>query len=278
MYWYILALCVFCIANVVAFLKLKQKNKREMEKLLQKIKEENEESEHVLRETISNITHDLKTPLTAIHGYAQGILDGVATTPDRMNRYVTTIRNKSDDMAALVDELSFFAHIYKQDIEYKFVPVDAHHYISSCLGNLSLDLQTKKIDFCYQSNIPPDTMIRIDTDKMKRVFNNIIGNAAKYIMNEKGLICVSVEEEKNNICVHIRDNGIGIAEKEIPYIFDRFYRTDRSRNSSTGGSGLGLAITKKIVVDHGGRITAESEVGKGTMISFTIPRINMMEE
>lgn len=261
------------ILGDIIFLYFRQRQfQKKLEELAAQRDKEQEESEIMLRETLGNITHDLKTPLTAIRGYSQGILDGVAGTPDRMNKYVTTIRNKADDMAALVDELSLFAQIYKNDMQYKYTEVDINSYISSCMGNLSLDLETKNIDFLYRSDAREGTNVYIDTEKVKRVFYNIIGNASKYITTETGLIYVHVEEKEDTVWVHIQDNGAGIEKEELPFIFDRFYRTDSSRNSNTGGSGLGLAIARKVIEDHGGQIKAESEKNKGTIISFSLPK------
>lgn len=261
------------ILGDIIFLYFRQRQfQKKLEELAAQRDKEQEESEIMLRETLGNITHDLKTPLTAIRGYSQGILDGVAGTPDRVNKYVTTIRNKADDMAGLVDELSLFAQIYKNDMHYKYTEVDINSYISGCMGNLSLDLETKNIDFLYRSDVPEGTSVYIDTEKVKRVFYNIIGNASKYITTETGLIYVQVEEKEDTVWVHIQDNGVGIEKDELPFIFDRFYRTDSSRNSNTGGSGLGLAIARKVIEDHRGQIMAESERNKGTRISFSLPK------
>ena len=114
--------------------------------------------------------------------------------------------------------------------------------------------------------------IVIDEEKIKRVVANIVGNAVKYIQREQGMILVNVEDQGPFIQVMIRDNGKGIGKEELPFIFERFYRTDSSRNSRTGGSGLGLAIAKKIMDEHGGRIWAESELGKGTEVYFTLKK------
>lgn len=264
---------IILILGDIIFLHFKKRQfQKKLEELDSQRDKEQAESEMMLRETLGNITHDLKTPLTAIRGYSQGILDGVAGTPDRVNKYVTTIRNKADDMAGLVDELSLFAQIYKNDMHYKFTQVDINSYISSCMGNLSLDLETKNIDFLYRSDVPEGTDVYIDTEKVKRVFYNIIGNASKYITTETGLIYVQVEEKENTVWVHIQDNGVGIEKDELPFIFDCFYRTDSSRNSNTGGSGLGLAIARKVIEDHRGQIMAESEKNKGTTISFSLPK------
>ena len=226
----------------------------------------------MFQEVVANISHDLKTPLTAIRGYAQGILDGVASTPDRLNKYIVTIRNKANDMANLVDELSFFSQICQGSLQYHWVYVNAVDYVSGCVSEVSLDLEMRKISLLFHSNVSPDCRICIDTEKMKRVINNIIGNASKYIDTDMGVIYVNMEDSEENLIIHITDNGVGIAKEELPLIFDRFYRTDSSRNSNTGGSGLGLSIASKIMEDHGGAIQAESEKGIGTRISLFIPK------
>ncbi len=232
-----------------------------------------DQSDTLNREVISNITHDLKTPLTAIKGYAQGILDGVAGSPDRMNKYVLTIRNKADDMAGMVDELSFFAQIYQKDLEYHWLDVNARDYFSECISELSLDLETRNISLIYRYDAVEAGMIHIDREKLKRVINNVIGNAAKYIQRETGIVFVNIEETEEEVIVCITDNGVGIPQDELKRVFERFYRTDSSRNSKTGGSGLGLAIAKKIMEEHGGKIWAESKIGKGTRISFCLPKV-----
>ncbi|MCR5691621.1 MAG: HAMP domain-containing histidine kinase [Eubacterium sp.] len=237
------------------------------------LREEKDQVDSLTREVLGNITHDLKTPLTAIKGYSQGILDGVASDPDKLMKYVTTIRNKSNDMSSLVDELSFFAKIYQKDISYQWQEVSALDYFSSCASDLSLDLETKKISLIFKSEISRTTLVRLDSEKMKRVMNNIIGNASKYIQRNIGILMVRLKEDDESVIVEVADNGVGIAKDELPRIFERFYRTDSSRNSTTGGSGLGLSIAQKIVDDHGGKIWAESEVDQGTTVYISIPKV-----
>ena len=250
----------------------------EMGTRIREAAEEQEKADILTREVIGNISHDLKTPLTAIKGYAEGILDGVASTPDRMERYVKTIHTKATDMALLVDELAFFTSINQNSIPYNYSKVYANHYFADCISELSLDLEMKHINLIFSTEVDDRARIRVDLEKMKRVVNNIIGNAGKYIHNKEGIIVVSLSQENDEIIVRMQDNGQGIAEDELPCIFDRFYRTDSSRNSKTGGSGLGLAITKKIIEDHNGRIWAESKLGQGTAILFALKKLDELED
>ena len=113
-------------------------------------------------------------------------------------------------------------------------------------------------------------MIIADPEQLRRVINNIVGNCVKYMDKQKGVLNIRVKDVGDFIQVEIEDNGRGIAQKDLPYIFDRFYRTDASRNSATGGSGIGLSIVKKIIEDHGGNIWATSKEGTGTIMYFVI--------
>lgn len=225
------------------------------------------------RDVIGNITHDLKTPLTAVHGYAQGILDGVAFSPDRLNKYATMIRNKSEDMEHIIDDLSFFAQVFQNNLQYSMEEISANDYFSSCISSLSLDMEIRRISLIYYCHADPGVKVFIDKEKIRRVINNIVENSSKYIRTELGVVTMTVEENETDIIVHIADNGEGIENEDLFKIFEQFYRTDKSRNSSTGGSGLGLAIAKKITEDHNGTIWADSIIGRGTAISFSLPKI-----
>ena len=222
------------------------------------------------KELLSNISHDLKTPLTTIKGYAEGIIDGVADTPEKIDRYVKTIYHKANDMTVLVDELSMYAKIDNNAMPYNFRIIDACEYFNDCVDELTFEMEVKNIHFDYQNKVTQNCKIIVDTEQMKRVIHNIINNSEKYMDKEEGIIEVRVIELDEQIQVEIKDNGIGIDQKDLPYIFDRFYRADQSRNSSKGGSGLGLAIVRKIIEEHGGRIWASSKLYEGTSIYFTV--------
>ena len=230
--------------------------------------------EQELKELISNISHDLKTPLTAIKGYAEGLRDGVADTPEKQKRYLQTIYAKSDDMTTLVEELSFYTKIDTNNMPYHFEHVLANDYFSDCVEENKIELELKSIDISFFSNLEADTLILADREQIRRVMNNIIGNAVKYMGEQpEGSIVLRLWDEKEYVRIEVADNGKGIAAKDLPYIFERFFRADQSRNSRQGGTGLGLAIVKRIVEEHGGIVKAESEEGKGTTISFTLKKI-----
>lgn len=234
--------------------------------------EERNKADALTKEVIGNISHDLKTPLTAIKGYAEGILDGVASTPERMDKYVRTIHTKANDMTVLVDELSFFTKIYQREEKFNFSEVNVNAYFGECISDMALDMETRGIQLLYQCYVDEGTVLCLDAEKIRRVTANVVGNAIKYIQHKHGVVFVSVTETKEEVILMIRDNGKGIGKDELPHIFDRFYRTDSSRNSRTGGSGLGLAIAKKIVEEHKGKIWAESIVDKGTAIYISLPK------
>lgn len=229
---------------------------------------------------MGSISHDLKTPLTAIKGYTEGLIDGIAQTPAMQTKYLQTIYSKANDMAYLVDELSLFAQIEQDTMTYRFSSVNVADYFSDCMEDLELDVADFGMKLSYCNNTDPDTCIFADPEQLKRVINNISNNAIKYIDHRPSTLHVQIDTGVPDefILVQIKDDGPGITEKDLPLIFDQFYRADTSRTSSTGGSGLGLAIVKKIIMDHGGKVWAESEEGHGTKICFLLKKSQKQEE
>jgi signal transduction histidine kinase len=173
-------------------------------------------------------------------------------------------------MSSLVDELSMFAKLDNNSLAYNFQIVDISDYFNDCVDDLSFELEVKQIALEFDNQIKDCCKVIVDQEQLKRAIHNIIGNSVKYMDKKEGRICVRVMEQAEFVQVEIEDNGCGIGEKDLPNIFERFYRADASRNSQKGGSGLGLAIVQKIIVEHGGSIWATSELGKGTTIYFTV--------
>ena len=242
----------------------------EMRRRLRESTEEKIEYDRESKELISNISHDLKTPITAIKGYVEGIMDGVADTPEKMDRYIRTIYNKANDMDRLINELTFYSKIDTNRIPYTFNRINVSGYFEDCCEEVGLDLESKNIDFSYFNYVDEKVEVIADAEQIKRVINNIISNSVKYMDKAKGRINIRVKDVGDFVQVEIEDNGKGIGPKELPYIFDRFYRTDASRNSAMGGSGIGLSIVRKIVEDHGGKIWASSKPGTGTGMYFVL--------
>ena len=246
---------------------------QDFEEMRRRLKESTEEKsliEKENRELISNISHDLKTPITAVKGYVEGIMDGVADTPEKMDRYVRTIYNKTNEMDHLINELTFYSKIDTNRIPYTFNKLNVEDYFEDCSEEVGLELETRGIELVYANYVEKDVMVIADGEQIRRVIHNIISNAIKYMDKPKGIIQIRIKDVGDFIQVEIEDNGKGIAAKDLPYIFDRFYRTDSSRNSSTGGSGIGLSIVKKIIEDHGGKIWATSKEKTGTTMYFVI--------
>lgn len=246
------------------------RNFEDMRQRLKESAEEKLEAEKQNRILISNISHDLKTPITAIKGYVEGIMDGVADTPEKVDKYMRTIYSKAIDMDRLINELTLYAKIDTNRIPYDFKRMKASDYFDDCIEEIGLGLEAEHIGLSYFNYAEDSVEIIADPEQLKRVIDNIIGNSIKYMDKEHGLINIRVKDVGDFIQIEIEDNGKGIAQKDLPYIFDRFYRTDASRNSATGGSGIGLSIVKKIVEDHGGKIWATSKEFTGTVMYFVI--------
>ncbi len=247
-----------------------------------KLKESSEEKiqhEKQNRELISNITHDLKTPITSIKGYVEGIIDGVADTPEKMDKYIKTIYTKAMDMDRLINELTYYSGIDSNKIPYHFQKINVGDYFNDCVEEVGWDLESKNIKLDYSNLLTEETTIIADPQQLKKVINNIVGNSVKYLdKNRPGEIEIRLLDEIDSIRVEIEDNGKGIAAKDLPNIFERFYRTDASRNSAQGGSGIGLSIVKKIIEDHGGYIWATSKGDEGTCMHFVIRKYRDVQE
>lgn len=272
----------------------------EMRRQLMLNTEDRLQYEKDMRAMMSNMAHDLRTPLTAIKGYAEGIIDGVADSPAKKDKYLRTIYSKANDLSYLVDELSQFARVEQEQDTYNFKTVNLNDFFQDCVEELSLDMESKGFTIRYRNNVPNTVHILADPEQLKRVINNITGNSVKYCDTRPGVITISISElvkgndlykkvarkgensddsgqndtpgsdNTNKVLVSIKDNGKGVAAEDLDNIFKRFYRADASRNSSKPGSGLGLAIVARIIKEHGGQIWAASNPGEGLDICFTL--------
>lgn len=248
---------------------------KDFERMRIKLKEDEEEkklSEDAAKELVSNISHDLKTPLTAIRGYVEGILDGVASSPQKTRDYLNTIYNKTNDMTSLIDELLYYSQVSEKHMSYKYEKIYVKDFFDEYVKDLYLELDTIKIKFIYIVNVGRSTVIDMDKEQIKRALNNIVSNAVKYMDKEEPEIHFRVRETIDGIDIQISDNGRGIDEKDLPHIFERFYRSDVSRNTKLGGSGIGLSIVKKVIENHEGSVVAMSKPGIGTEVSIELKK------
>ena len=245
-------------------------NYEQMRLQLKESEEEKAQNEKKSKELVSNISHDLKTPITSIKGYVEGIMDGVADTPEKMDKYIKTIYNKANDMDRLINELTTYSGIDSNKIPYHFHILNVSDYFTDCVEEVGLDLESKNIHLDFTNLVPANTCVVADPEQLKKVINNIISNSVKYMGHPDGVIDIRLLDEGESVKIEIEDDGKGIASKDIGNIFERFYRTDSSRNSLQGGSGIGLSIVKKIIEDHGGYVWATSKEGEGTCMHFVI--------
>ena len=245
-------------------------NYEEMRLRLKESADEKLERERQNRELISNISHDLKTPITSIKGYVEGLIDGVANTPEKRERYLRTIYSKANDMNTLINELTLYSQIDNNKIPYNFHKINVADYFGDCVEELGMDMESRGITLNYSNLVSPDTTIVADPEQLKKVINNIVGNSVKYMDKTEGKIDIRILDEHDSVRIEIEDNGMGIPAKDLPNIFDRFYRTDESRSSAQGGSGIGLSIVRKVIEDHGGYVWATSREGEGTCVHFVI--------
>ncbi|MBC2389384.1 sensor histidine kinase [Listeria booriae] len=235
---------------------------------LKKSLEVQEQYENNRKELLSNISHDLKTPITSIVGYIEGIQDGVANTPEKQAKYLEIAHTKAKDMNALIDELFLFSKLDLHKEPFYMRSVD----LNALLAQIAEESEFSFPDAQISLTVPDEKlMTNADREKLKRVFENLIHNSMKYMDKTQAKITIQLEKQQDMAIVTFADNGKGIPDANLNAIFDRFYREEQSRNSNTGGSGLGLSIAKQIVEEHQGRIWATSELGVGTAVCVALP-------
>ena len=229
------------------------------------------EMEENRKQLISNITHDLKTPITSIKGYVQGIRDGVANDPEKLSKYLDVIYTKSCDMDAMIDDLFLFSKLDLRKETFNMDYVNIEEFYMNCIEELHMELDGKGVELVSECMTTEGLKVFMDSQKVKRVILNIVCNSLKFMDKQHKLISIVFAPQDDCLTVKIKDNGIGLEQNELEKIFDRFYRTDPSRNRNTGGSGLGLSIAKQIIEQHNGTIVADSKKGEWTEITFSIP-------
>ncbi|ERI89561.1 ATPase/histidine kinase/DNA gyrase B/HSP90 domain protein [Clostridiales bacterium oral taxon 876 str. F0540] len=222
-------------------------------------------NQEMLRKRLtSDMAHELRTPLTTLKTHVEAFMDGVW---EPTNERFETFYEEIERLTKMVDNLRNLAKLEQSNLNLTKSTINLSDELEKIIDTFK-PLYIKK-NYELSSSIAPGIIAIIDKDKFKQIMNNLISNSYKYL-KPNGKVHVLLQKEKQNIIIKVIDNGIGIPEKDLPYIFERFYRTDLSRNKNTGGSGIGLTITKAFVEAHGGKIYVESKVDEGTtfIVSF----------
>ena len=219
---------------------------------------------------VSSISHDLRTPITSLRGYLEGIADGVADTEDKRQIYLQKSIEKINLINSMINDLLLYSKLDMNQVEFRYQIVDCAEYVGAIADEARESLANGK-KIVFENNLGGDVCIRIDIKQFERVMGNIVSNAVKYVDEKNGEIRITLRENRESVIIETADNGIGISKDDLPRIFDRFYRCEKSRDIR-GSSGLGLAISKQIVETMGGSIWAVSTEGEGTSLFVSLKK------
>lgn len=220
------------------------------------------------RELIANVSHDLRTPLTSIRGYVEGLRDGVAQDPDRFKRYLDVIYEKTLGLERLIADLFQLSQLDARQLEMQPRQTNATELLRHIAERFKPDVEAAGVNM--HAEIPPDLQpVMVDHERIEQALGNIIENAIKYTP-AGGTISLMAVAENQGVRVMVADTGEGISPEDLPRVFERLYRGEKSRSRQSGGTGLGLAIAKQIIEAHGGRIWVESEQGQGSRFYISL--------
>ena len=245
---------------------------RDFDSMRQRLKEATQaraEYENYRKELLAGISHDLRTPLTSIKGYADGLLEGIADTEEKRQRYYRAIRLRAGDMEALADNLSSFSRLETEKLKLSLEPQSLGVFLDELLEEYSVEAEKKQIVFLNEIQ-DRELQLSLDVKEMKRVFRNLFENSAKYRVGMRSVIRLWDRREEGTVEIGVSDDGPGVPEEELHVIFNSFYRSDQSRTRPENGSGLGLAVAKRIVESHGGTIRAENRHGLTILLRLPV--------
>ncbi|HBV88895.1 MAG TPA: hypothetical protein DEF42_20165 [Desulfosporosinus sp.] len=219
---------------------------------------------------IASISHDLRTPISSIKGYVEGLQDGIVEDEASVKRYLSIIHQKTDQLNRQIQDLFQFSQFDLGQLEVKLVPEDSREVLESILEPYELEFNKDKGKLTLIIDRPlPSVQILVDRQRIEQVLLNLLSNAQRYA-SEGGRMQVKAYVKKPNLIISVSDNGPGISQEDIPHIFESFYRGEKSRSPMYGGTGLGLAISKSIVEAHQGKLWVESNEGQGSTFSFSL--------
>jgi two-component system phosphate regulon sensor histidine kinase PhoR len=226
--------------------------------------------DQVRRDFVANVSHELRTPLSILRGYIETLLDSPKTPREELTRILRVMERHSKRLELLVEDLLTLARLESGNLDLQLGTVDLSNFFQEMIRDWEKKLTSKQLNMIV--DVPPDlSPIRVDRTRLQEAVYNLLDNAVKY-SREHGEIRLSARQRDGEIELAVSDDGIGIAKEDLPRIFERFYRADKARSpDKVSGTGLGLAIVKHIAQLHGGRVEAESELEKGTIIRMVLP-------
>lgn len=221
------------------------------------------------KELIASISHDLKTPLTSIKGYIEGLQDGIVQDKETYDRYLSVIHQKTLRLNHLIDDLFMFSKLELNEFQIDLHNVSSQEMLERILSEEEVDFSGLNIELLVERPFP-NNMLRVDEKRILQIIDNLLSNSAKFA---KSSVKVYASINSNYYEIFVEDDGIGIAKDDIPFIFDHFYKADKSRADNPTGTGLGLAICKQLANAHGGNISVSSELGIGSIFKLSLPII-----
>jgi two-component system sensor histidine kinase VicK len=229
-----------------------------------------EKLEDARREFVANVSHELRTPLTTMKSYLEALDDGAIEDPSLAHRFVGVMRNETERMIRLVNDLLHLSRLDSRKAMISKVPTNVADMLEEVADRFSFQLDQKSISI--QLIVERDIgEVLLDRDQIDQVLDNLVSNSIKYTPEGGAIVVRARKTERDWLEISVQDNGIGIPRKDLSRIFDRFYRVDKARSRNMGGTGLGLSIAREIVKAHGGSISLDSELNKGTRVAFTLP-------
>ncbi|MBL8527079.1 MAG: HAMP domain-containing protein [Burkholderiales bacterium] len=229
-----------------------------------------QQQEAVRRDLVANVSHDLRTPLASLRGYLETlIIKGASLSAEEQRTYLSIATQQTERLAQLVSELFELAKLESKEVTVQAEAFPVAELIQDVVQKFALDAQRRQLDIRAEvgADLP---FVMADIALAERVLQNLIDNALRHTP-AGGSVTVTTRSRERDVLITVADTGTGIPKEHLPHVFDRLYRVDKSRDSRSGGAGLGLAIARQIVELHGGRITAESEPGRGTVFAFSLP-------
>lgn len=225
--------------------------------------------EKTRQEFVANVSHELRTPLSLIKGYSETLLDDSEMAPPVVQKFLKTIDRNARRLQLLIEDLLAISSLESGRQQMELRPVALRELVETALADSQSAKDTRAVQFHVDIS---DLQVNVDVDRLHQVLGNLIANAIKY-GRDRGQVTVTARALSGNLVeVCVRDDGPGIPSESLDRIFERFYRVDKARSRNQGGTGLGLSIVKHIIQSHGGRVWAESELGKGAAFFFTVPQ------